>query len=152
MHASTPFASAAELAADRSTSLRRLFAQVQGLREADRLVRRHLGEPLARHCWLAHLSEDTVTLHADSAAWGARLRYRAPEILALLRGQPGGAGLVRTRIRVRPVDPEPQAPAPERLQLSAASARVLQSAAESTGHPRLRRALLRLARRAPQAD
>ncbi len=139
------FTSVRELVSHTAGPLHGLLRRARDLERVDGLIRQHLGAPLNRHCRLANLTPHTVILHADSPVWSARLRYRTPEILALLRRQLGHPGLRQAQVRVRP-PMEPPVRAPARPQVSAGTATLLRSVAEGIDDPRLRQALLRLAR------
>ncbi|NIR28599.1 MAG: DUF721 domain-containing protein [Gammaproteobacteria bacterium] len=141
----SPFTSVRELVSGTASPLRGLLQHARDLERVDGLVRQHLGTPLNRHCRLANLTPRTVVLHADSPVWSARLRYRTPDILALLRRRLKQPGLREAQVRVRPpAQPAPRPPA--RPRLSAGTAALLHSVAEGIEDPRLRQALRRLAR------
>ena len=141
----SPFTSMRELVSHTGGPFRGLLQRARDLERVDGLIRQHLGTPLNRHCRLANLTPRSVVLHADSPVWSARLRYRTPEILALLRWRLQDPGLREAQVRVRPPG-EPPARAPGRPRLSAGTATLLRSVAEAIEDPRLRQALLRLAR------
>jgi hypothetical protein len=76
--------------------------QREALRQRDWLqwVRRELPEELATHVTGATEQSGELVIFAESAAWGVRLRYAAPQLLNAIGGQePGIAGV---RVRVAP--------------------------------------------------
>jgi hypothetical protein len=78
--------------------------QREALRQRDWLqwVRRELPEELATHVTGATEQSGELVIFAESAAWGVRLRYAAPQLLDAIGGQePRIAG-----VKVRVVPPE----------------------------------------------
>jgi hypothetical protein len=76
--------------------------QREALRQRDWLqwVQRELPEELATHVTGATEQSGELVIFAESAAWGVRLRYAAPQLLNAIGGQePGIAGV---RVRVAP--------------------------------------------------
>jgi len=124
-----------------------LLERARRLNDLDRALRRHLGDPLARHCRLANVEERRVVLETDSPAWVARLRYRSPEILEFLRRQRGLEKLERAELRVSPAAQTRTETRP-RAHLSPRAAGLLRDVADATEDPALKRALRRLSRRA----
>ena len=61
--------------------LGRLGRQARQLAEATRILRQHLGPPLADHLSVAAIREPDLVVVVDSPVWAARLRYRSAEIL-----------------------------------------------------------------------
>jgi hypothetical protein len=76
--------------------------QREALRQRDWLqwVKRELPEELAVHVTGVTEQSGELVIFAESAAWGVRLRYAAPQLLNVLGGQP--ANIVGVRIRVVP--------------------------------------------------
>jgi hypothetical protein len=142
----SPFISVRELVWRSASPLQSLLRQAQHLERADHLLREHLGEPLSRHCRLANVTRHRVVLHADSPVWSLRLRYRTPDILSVLRQHLRQPDLREVKVRVQPQAPQPAAPQSAPPQLSPRTAVLLRSVAEGIQTPRLREALLRLAR------
>ncbi len=102
-----------------------------------------LPSPLCDHCVLANVDKNRLTLHTDSSAWAARLRFKTPEILSCLKS------LFNTNppktIRIRVVPPVNLSPQPKRkLHLSDKNAQLILDTANLIKDPELREALVRL--------
>lgn len=76
--------------------------QREALRQRDWLqwVKRELPEELADHVTGVTEQAGELVIFAESAAWGVRLRYAAPQLLNVLGSQ--SANIVGVRIRVVP--------------------------------------------------
>ena len=77
--------------------------QREALRQRDWLqwVKRELPEELAVHVTGATEQSGELVIFAESAAWGVRLRYAAPQLLTAISGcQP--ADIVGVKVRVVP--------------------------------------------------
>ena len=76
--------------------------QREALRQRDWLqwVKRELPEELALHVTGAMEQSGELVIFAESAAWGVRVRYAAPQLLDVLGSQ--SANIVGVRIRVVP--------------------------------------------------
>ncbi len=102
--------------------------------------------PLLRdHFILANVDKTTLTIHTDSPAWAARLRFQTPDILAHTRVICSPCSPKTIRIKV--VLPENK-PERERVKvnLSPKNAQLIRETAESITDPVLRNALIRLSR------
>ncbi len=103
-----------------------------------------LPPPLDDHCTLANLDNNTLTLHTDSSAWAARLRFKTPDILGCI--QEAGDADPPKSIRIKVVPPVSQLVKPKRtMNLSEKNAQLIHDTAGSIADPVLRDALLRLA-------
>jgi hypothetical protein len=76
--------------------------QREALRQHDWLqwVQRELPEELAGHVTGAVEQPGALVIFAESAVWGVRLRYAAPQLLTAVSAQQ--ANIVAVRIRVAP--------------------------------------------------
>ncbi len=76
--------------------------QRNALRQRDWLqwVQRELPQDLASHVTGAAEQAGELVIFAESAAWGVRLRYAAPQLLASMGGQ--GMTISGVKIRVVP--------------------------------------------------
>lgn len=76
--------------------------QREALRQRDWLqwVKRELPEELAVHVTGVTEQSGELVIFAESAAWGVRLRYAAPQLLNALGSQP--ANIVGVKVRVVP--------------------------------------------------
>jgi hypothetical protein len=104
-----------------------------------------LPAPLDSHVAVASCRNGILTVHADSAAWAARLRFEVPAMLEKINETARDAHVQTIRVKVRP--PESiREPDHQKLSLSEDSARLLRDVAESISDPELRDSLLRIAR------
>jgi hypothetical protein len=131
--------------AGRSETASAVYRHALWLLELQRRLRALLAPPLNDHVTVANCRKGALIIHADSAAWAARLRFRIPDILAGFKETPPDAAIQSVRIKVRPPD-STQPPPPAQLTISDDTARLLQSVAESISDPDLRASLLRLHR------
>lgn len=82
-------------------SLRALFDQAARLRALEQQIRSWLDdETLAAHVRVAALREETLVLTVDSPAWGVRLRYLEPVIVARAADTVGFPPIRGVRVRV----------------------------------------------------
>lgn len=123
-----------------------MTSQAARLAELSERVTACLPPRLAAHVRLANIRDGCLVLQADSSAWATQVRYKAPEILAALGGEPEFAGVRSIRVRNAPRDYEPPA-ATRRATLSASSAASIDAQADTITDPALRAALHRLTRR-----
>jgi len=75
----------------------------EGTREADRallVLRRSLPPELADKVWAAATRDGTLTVLVRSAAWGTRIRYLAPQLMAPLAAELG-VEIVAIKVKVR---------------------------------------------------
>ena len=107
---------------------------------------RFLPAPLKNHICLANIREDTAVIMADSSAWLTRARYQGPEILNILRQEPGLERLNKVHFKIRPLTYHAERP-PSRPQLSENAAELLISTAKIIDDPNLKAALHNLSRR-----
>ena len=127
----------------RHPELDRLYSQVRVLQQLQQLLDNHLPQPLAGHCRVAALDQEVLTLHTDSPAWAAKLRFQTADVLKIVRDN-GTFGSINTiRVKARPPESKPPAPVPG-AQMSPNTARLLRDIAASIEDPELRASLLRL--------
>ena len=97
-----------------------------------------LGSPLNQHVAVADYRQGTLVLHADSAAWAAKLRYNTPDILSACKSDLPG---IRT-VRIRVVPAEPSVTAPRRtVKISPETAAGIRQAADQSADAALRATL-----------
>ncbi|MCC5859176.1 MAG: DUF721 domain-containing protein [Ectothiorhodospiraceae bacterium] len=113
------------------------------LQRWEKHLARQLPDAFAGHWGLGRLDEHALVLVADSPAWASRLRYLGTELTRLI-AEAGGPRARRVTVKVSSPAPQPKTPTPR--QLSEQAMRCILSAAESQSDPKLRAALLRLAR------
>ena len=77
--------------------------QREALRQHDWLqwVQRELPEELAAHVTGVTQQPGALVIFAESAVWGVRLRYAAPQLLALISAQQANIAAVRVRVAPR---------------------------------------------------
>jgi len=66
----------------------KLITKAHQLTQLNRLFKSLLDPNLAKHCNLAKLEKDQMTVIADNSAWATKLRFSIPDILKNLRIQP----------------------------------------------------------------
>jgi len=124
----------------------RLIEQTRQLQSIAKLLFGCLDAESIAHIHVADLSNGKLLLHADSTAWATRLRYLSPQLLRCLQHSPPLAGLHHIEIRVVPLS-QPAPPVQQPSFMSASSAAIIDSNADSLSDSTLRAALKRLARR-----
>lgn len=125
------------------SDLAALLQHASELRAFQEELKTKLPSPLCDHFILANISEDTLTLHTDSPAWAARLRFLTPDILNHAR-QLRRLHPPRT-IRIKIVPPVSQPASLKRtINLSRKNAKLIRDTANSISDPVLRAALTRL--------
>jgi len=154
--------------------LQQLWEKNLHLQQINQTLPNILPKPLAQHCRVVNLREQTVVIYADSAAWATRLRYLIPTVLQAWQQQPFDITKIEIRVHLEAVEPS-SAPAvveplavnpvmqlPPKTTHSATAvtkksrgpypltenaADYLRHTANATSHPRLKAVLLRLASR-----
>jgi hypothetical protein len=136
------------------SNLESLLERAQYLKNLTLLLRANIDPAISTHIVVANLRGDTAIVAADSPAWLSKIRYLAPVILQLLKLEPGLDSLNKIQFRVLPTNnPQAQTHEPRKVNLSAVSSEVLESAASGIHDPELADALRRLSRRgSPHSD
>jgi hypothetical protein len=138
--------SVSRILAARSDKLQSLLERAAILDGINQRWLRLLPAPLNHHICLANIREDTAVIVADSSAWLTRARYQGPEILKLLRQEPGLKRLNKLHFKIQPLTHHPERPT-SRPQLSENAAELLISTAKVIDDPNLKAALHNLSRR-----
>ena len=134
------------------SNLESLLERAQYLKNLTLLLRENIDPAISTHIVVANLRGDTAIVAADSPAWLSKIRYLAPVILQLLKQEPGLGNLNKIQFRVLQTD-NPQTHELRKVNLSASSSEVLESAASGIHDPELADALRRLSRRgSPHRD
>jgi hypothetical protein len=131
--------------------LQSLLCKAEQLVKLNRLVLQKLDPSLRNHCQVTNLKNGILTLSTPSSAFGHQLRFQEMDILSLLRSNPEFCGLKSIHIQVRPnpiTEPPSVTEIFPRPTLSLQSASVIIDAAERASSPSLRKALLKLSKRA----
>lgn len=134
------------LLSDQNGGLQRLLDRAHRLAELDERVRAQLPSSLAVRCRVSNVRAGTLIIQTESAAVHGKLRFLLPRLLRQLQQDPGLRELTEIEVRVAPRS-EPPSPPVRQARLSADAARLLESSAEATTDPKLRRSLQRLAGR-----
>ena len=104
-----------------------------------------LPPPLEDHFKLANVDKNYLTLHTDSPAWAARLRFKTPDILKRIQALCDTNPPKSIRIKVIPPASTSKKPGPK-PKLSDANANLIHKTAETIKDPKLRDALYRLSK------
>ncbi len=125
-------------------ALAALYRHASELRVFQKKLKAKLPPPLCDQFVLANIDGDTLTLHTDSAAWAARLRFLTPNILQSVR-ELCGTNSPQT-IRIRVVPPVSQSPSLKRpMHLSSENVQLIKDTAISITDPVLKASLNKLA-------
>lgn len=110
----------------------------------------YAGLPLASHTRPVSYRSGRLLVHADSSIWADRVRQQHDRLMQTLRQDPLFEGIIQVSVRVVP--PETAVPAAKRrgARLSATSATLISSTANTIDDPGLRAALQRLGSRGKQ--
>lgn len=140
-HNASPIHSLADIVTA-SGRLSQILDHIENINRLQAKLSKYLDAPLNQHVVVADYQQQTLVLHADSAAWTTRLRYRTRELLAVFKTDL--PELCTIHIKNRP-------PAPSRrttrqaARVSTAAAGALRAAADGIADPSLRAALLKIA-------
>lgn len=166
----------AELIEGAQSVLQQLWEKNLHLQQINQTLPNILPKPLAQHCRVVNLREQTVVIYADSAAWATRLRYLIPTVLQAWQQQSFDITKIEIRVHLEAMAPNPAPPTvveplaavnpvmqlPPKTTHSATAvtkksrgpypltenaADYLRHTANATSHPRLKAVLLRLASR-----
>ena len=144
-----PPAKTADSILRQSQPLQALLGAARRLDHLQKLLEAAL-EPAAReHCKVASWRDGTLLLIVSNGHWATRLHYQQRRLLRLLQEQTAFNGLQRILFKVQPATGSSSAGA-RHVEVSAAAADSLRTAADGISDPRLREALERLAKHADQ--
>ena len=104
-----------------------------------------LPPPLEDHFTLANVDKNYLTLHTDSPAWAARLRFKTPDILKCIQDSCDTNPPKSIRIKVI-LPTSTVKKTGSKPKLSAANAQLIHKTADSIKDPKLRNALYRLSK------
>ena len=142
---SRPWKTIRSVVADDTSVLGTLARQAHELGRCEDFLEGYLHLSGAESLRVAAIERDAVVVVVDSAAWGARLRFLAPRIVAHAAAVLGRPDLERLDVRVRPAPAEkPGKPRTAHPAPSPATRELLCRAAETVGDRRLREVLLRM--------
>ncbi|NKB38911.1 MAG: DUF721 domain-containing protein [Gammaproteobacteria bacterium] len=124
-------------------ALQKRAAELQLIHEQIQSI---LPPPLGEHFTLANVNHNCLTLHTDSPAWAARLRFKTAEILNTIK--PLCDTNPPKSIRIKVVPPVSVSTKPKhRQKMSGKNAQLILDTANSINDPLLRDALNRLSKR-----
>ncbi|MEX0951336.1 MAG: DciA family protein [Gammaproteobacteria bacterium] len=135
----------------RNPQLLQMAEQLRHLATIRKILDEVLPPAVAAHTRAAAVNAGILTVHTDSPAWAAKLRFLTPDLLQAVHShaQNHDNALLATikTVRVKSVPPTiPSEKTPVSLTpLSSQTARLLQDVALSIDDPKLRSALQRLA-------
>ncbi len=122
-----------------------LCARASQISTLQRKLRIELGSPLSKHLIVANFNHKALTIHADSPAWAARLRFQIPDILRIAKETCALTELHSIRVKV--VIPENEINKVKRkISLSDKSVQLIRKTAELTSDSALRSSLFRLSK------
>lgn len=81
--------------------LKQLLEKANSLKSLTQLLQKLLPAELKAHCSVTELNANVLTINAESAAWGTRLRYIQSQLLADLRAN-GYPSLISIQINISP--------------------------------------------------
>jgi len=134
------------LLSEEDGALEKLYNHARVLIEIRESLKNVIPSRAFQHITVANIHDEALIIHADSAAWAARLRFYIPEMLKSLNANNACTGLKTIRIKVIPADTAPHPGADRKLRISSNTARLLKHVAGSIEDSDLRDSLLRLAR------
>lgn len=126
--------------------LGKLLTHIEYLRTLENQLLDYLGPPLNKHCSLANHSDDTIILHTDSPTWAAKLRYNIPAILVFMQKNCQLKSLKKIHIKIIPPTYKIETSKIRRVTISAESADIVASVADTIFDNKLRSSLLKLSK------
>ncbi|MEO2216854.1 DciA family protein [Chromobacterium vaccinii] len=121
-------------------TLARLSAAAHELMALDRAFKKLIPPAMGEACRAVRIRDDELVIHADNGIVAARLRMTAPGLLPQLAQQGYPASKVRVKVALQLV----RVKKPKTLAISETALDGMEAAADSIGHPEVRRALARL--------
>lgn len=122
-----------------------LIAHATGLLELNQWVQSQLPKRYREHVQVLQYHNQQLTLGVTDACWITQLRHTVPDLISKLQKIPIFTELQNIRLRILPPSTVlNQTAIPER-RLSAATMQCLKELADGVSHPRLKKALHKLA-------
>ena len=122
-----------------------LVNKVYVLEGINQVFKTVVGEPLADHCTIANIREGTLVLEIDNGSWATRLRFETPDLLQLIRKQPGLESITDIEFYVKPSEKEAEGKTTPSITMSEHSATCLKQSASTIQDETLKEMLLNLA-------
>lgn len=129
-----------------------LLTHVRELQHLQTIFAQVVKPELADYCYLIKYKDGKLKIGADAAAWAARLRFDAPELIRLLRTYPEFEHLQEIICKVRPKSETLTHCVLAKPQISSQNIKLIQETASHIKDPQLRGALERFAKNAAGTD
>lgn len=127
--------------------LHELMTQVNELQALQAELKSVLEKPLAEHLYVASYEKGILSLTADSASWATKIRFKAPELVNILKQKPLFSKLKKIKPLIQIEDtPRKKTPRAKSLSITKESSSLLKKTANMIKHPKLKQALERLAK------
>lgn len=127
--------------------LQPIFAKVKMLEELNARVSTYLDDSLKRYCQVANLSQHRLILLVANGSTATQLRFLTPDLLRKFKTDPQLVHIQEIQIKVRPLQSERRTmKKTHKPTISQQSAEIVREIAESIEDPKLREALLRIAK------
>lgn len=127
------------------TPLQRITQRCHVLKQIDKILQQTIPSPLNEHCHIANLRHTTLVMHVDSSLWASQLRYLLPNLMEQWQQETNLPEIEKVEIKVRFIH-QPTRRYTHHPILSEQSESLLRDTAEQVSHPKLKSALLKLAR------
>lgn len=82
-----------DLFAKQNSKLDSILKKATDLKKLNAIFQNVLNSELAKHCYVAELTENSITLIVDNASWATTLRYAIPDIVKTLKTKSAFNGL-----------------------------------------------------------
>jgi hypothetical protein len=131
------------LLTDNRSTFAALYHRSNELQVFQENLKAKLPPPLRDHFILANINKTTLTIHTDSPAWAAKLRFLTPDILNYAQNlcSPNTPKTIRIKVVPPAIQPKKRKRV---INLSSENAQLILDTANSITDPGLREALLRL--------
>jgi len=131
-----------------NSPLHRVFAKIKQLNALNSRLSTFLDENLRKNCQVANLNGHCLVLLVNTGTAATQLRFIIPDLLQKFRLDPELRPIQDIQCKVRPVSSGSSATKPLRnvTPLSRQTASIIEEIAESITEPKLKKALLRIAK------
>ena len=126
-----------------SDTLSNLCNHIEKLSKLQIKLCSQLDSPLNQHVTVADYQQKTLVLHTDSPAWAAKLRFKTPDILVVLKNDL--TDIQTIRIKVIPTNPATTKPPPS-TKISPDTANLIRQVADNIPDTALRSVLFNIAK------
>ncbi len=138
-----------DLISDVNPTLAGLITASKEIKVLNCLLDSVLSQPLRSHVKVAYVQSDRLVIQCDSPVWNARTRLLVPSLLESINRESTRAPIRCIQIITRPEPSREKSLPVHRTEISEQTRRLLETVAADIDNPRLRRVLLRLAKRGP---